>query len=106
MKRKSDMAKRMSVGLAVFCAVLITGCGAPGEKGEEQKIEQETEQEAGQTEQQSHVDNAEADAEGENLVSVIESDESRETDGVEEETDGNEEAVAKPEPKEIGRAHV
>lgn len=99
MKRKSDMAKRMSVGLAVFCAVLLTGCGAPGEKDEEQKIEQETEQEAGQTEQQSHVDNAEADAEGENLVSVIESDESRETDGVEEETDGNEEAVAKPEPK-------
>ena len=95
MKRKSDMAKRMSVGLAVFCAVLITGCGAPGEKGEEQKIEQETEQ----TEQQSHVDNAEADAEGENLVSVIESDESRETDGMGEENDGNEEAVAKPEPK-------
>ena len=103
MKRKSDMAKRMSVGLAVFCAVLLTGCGAPGEKDEEQKIEQETEQEAGQeagqTEQQSHVDNAEADAEGENLVSVIESDESRETDGMGEETDGNEEAVAKPEPK-------
>lgn len=103
MKRKTDMSKRMGVALAVFCAVFLAGCGAPKEKDTEQKTEQGTEQEtgqeAGQTEEQSQVKNVEADAEGENLVSVIESDESRETDGEKEETAGNEEAVAKPEPK-------
>lgn len=106
MKRKSNMSKRISVALAVLCAVLFVGCGTSEEKRNGQEIEQGTEQgtgqEAGQTEEQNQVENPEADAEGENLVGVIENDESGGTDGEEaakNEEAENGEAVARPQPK-------
>ena len=108
MKRRSYGNKTARVALAVFCALILTGCGLSGEKAEEPEKEQ-----------QSQIENTEAEAEGdkaENIIDIIENEESgeetAENDSIKDETqqdgaDGGTEAfgtesgesVSRPEPK-------
>lgn len=103
MKRRSYGNKTARVVLAVFCALILTGCGLSGEKAEEPEKEQ-----------QSQIENTEAEAEGdkaENIIDIIENEESgeetAEADSTEEDSTEDEEqqddadggTVSRPEPK-------
>lgn len=93
MRRKGNTTKRVGVAAAVFCAMILAGCSLSGEKVRETDTEQ--------TEQQEQIENIEAESEGaaaENVINVIESEESTEKEG---EADENEmkKGVSRPEPK-------
>lgn len=103
MRRKSYGNKTARVALAVFCSLILTGCGLSGEKAEEPEKEQ-----------QSQIENTEAEAEGDkakNIIDVIENEESgeeaAEADSTEEDSTEDEEqqddadggTVSRPEPK-------
>lgn len=103
MKRRSYGNKTARVALAVFCSLILTGCGLSGEKAEEPEKEQ-----------QSQIENTEAEAEGdkaENIIDIIENEESgeetAEEDSTEEDSTEDEEqqddadggTVSRPEPK-------
>lgn len=103
MKRRSYGNKTARVALAVFCALILTGCGLSGEKAEEPEKEQ-----------QSQVENTEAEAEGdkaENIIDVIENEDSGEetaeadlteedsTEDEEQQDDADGGTVSRPEPK-------
>lgn len=108
MKRRSYGNKTARVALAVFCALILTGCGLSGEKAEEPEKEQ-----------QSQIENTEAEAEGdkaENIIDIIENEESGEetaeadlteadlteedsTEDEEQQDDADGGTVSRPEPK-------
>lgn len=103
MRRKSYGNKTARVALAVFCSLILTGCGLSGEKVEEQEKEQ-----------QSQIENTEAEAEGdkaENIIDIIENEESGEetaeadlteedsTEDEEQQDDADGGTVSRPEPK-------
>lgn len=103
MKRRSYGNKTASVALAVLCALILTGCGLSGEKAEEPEKEQ-----------QSQIENTEAEAEGdkaENIIDIIENEESGEetaeadlteedsTEDEEQQDDADGGTVSRPEPK-------
>lgn len=103
MKRRSYGNKTARVALAVFCSLILTGCGLSGEKAEEPEKEQ-----------QSQIENTEAEAEGdkaENIIDIIENEESGEetaeadlteedsTEDEEQQDDADGGTVSRPEPK-------
>lgn len=103
MKRRSYGNKTARVALAVLCALILTGCGLSGEKAEEPEKEQ-----------QSQIENTEAEAEGdkaENIIDIIENEESGEetaeadlteedsTEDEEQQDDADGGTVSRPEPK-------
>lgn len=96
MRRKGNMIKRVGVAAAIFFVMILAGCSLSGEEVRETDTEQ--------TEQQGQIENTEAESEGaaaENVINVIESEESLEKAEEEEKTDENEmeEGVSRPEPK-------
>lgn len=103
MKRRSYGNKTARVALAVFCSLILTGCGLSGEKAEEPEKEQ-----------QSQIENTEAEAEGdkaENIIDIIENEESGEetaeadlteedsTEDEEQQDDADGGTVSRPVPK-------
>ncbi len=103
MKRRNYGNKTARVALAVFCSLILTGCGLSGEKAEEPEKEQ-----------QSQIENTEAEAEGdkaENIIDIIENEESGEetaeadlteensTEEEEQQDDADGGTVSRPEPK-------